>query len=72
MSIGKGPKINTNTPAAEPPRTDMSPAKQELGNEETSSENLKKKRKGRSALRIDPQHGGSGVSPGQTGVNIPS
>jgi hypothetical protein len=72
MSLG-GPKIpNPVAPAAEPPRPDESPAQQQLGAEEASSENLKRKKKGRNALRIDPQHGGSGVAPGQTGVNVPS
>ena len=72
MSLN-GPKIpEQKTPAAEPARPDESPAAQELGAEEASSENLKRKKKGRNALRIDPQHGGSGVAPGQTGVNVPS
>lgn len=71
MSLGK-PKIDVPTPAAEPPRPDIQGPQQQLGAEEVSSENLKKKRKGRGALRIDPQHGASGVSPGATGVNVPS
>ena len=73
MSLGKPPKIpEAVAPAAEPPRPDANPAAQQLGAEEASSENLKRKKKGRNSLRIDPQHGGSGVSPGQAGVNVPS
>lgn len=69
MSLS-GPKIPP-PPAAAPPTPNLEPAKQELGAGEESSAAMNKRRKGRSALRIDLQHGGSGLAPGATGVNVP-
>jgi hypothetical protein len=50
----------------------MTVAQQKLGGDEPESNKLKNRRKGRSALRIDLQSGGAGVSPGAVGVNVPS
>jgi hypothetical protein len=70
MSFSK-PKIQT--PAAAPPTPDITPAEQKLGSAENpTAAALDKRKKGRSALRIDLQHGGSGLSAGQTGVNVPT
>lgn len=63
------PKIKPT--AAAPPPMDMTPAQQELGGDNQKTMELARKRKGRSALRIDLQHGGSGLSAGGSGVNIP-
>lgn len=45
-------------------------AQQRLGVDEEGNRE-KRRRRGRAALRIDPQSGGSGAAVGATGVNIP-
>lgn len=63
------PKINNKTPAPPPPTPKIEPPKREIGGEDDQKASLRKKRKGRSALRIDPQTGG--VPNGGQGLNIP-
>jgi hypothetical protein len=70
MSLSK-PNIPP-PPAAAPPTPDLNPAEQRIGSENPTADKLNKRKKGRSALRIDLQHGGSGLSAGQTGVNVPT
>lgn len=65
------PKVNVPNPAAAPPTPDLTPPDQKIGKENSTSAGELRRRKGRSALRIDLQHGGSGLSAGQTGVNVP-
>lgn len=69
MSFAK-PKIKT--PAAAPATPDIRAPEQVLGGENPTTAAHLRKKKGRAALRIDLQHGGSGLSAGQTGVNIPT
>jgi hypothetical protein len=69
MSFSK-PKIST--PAAAPPPPDITPAMQKIGAGDPTADEINKRKKGRNALRIDLQHGGSGLSAGQAGVNVPT
>lgn len=72
MSFMK-PKVTTQSaPAAAPPTPDVAPAEQKLGSENPTADAINKRKRGRSALRIDLQHGGSGLTAGQTGVNVPT
>ena len=66
------PKPKIPTPAAAPPAADITPAEQKLGSNDARSNEQMRRKKGRASLRIDLQHGGSGMSPGATGVNIPT
>lgn len=61
------PKINSSTPARLPDPAPLEAPKQKLGGED--EDKLDRRKRGRSALRIDPQTGG--VAKTGTGLNIP-
>lgn len=62
------PKINTKTPAPPAPLPKPETPKRELGGERERTDFLRKK-KGRNALRIDPQVGG--VAATRQALNVP-
>lgn len=62
------PKVKTPSPAPAPAAPKIEKPQRELGDEADSQE-LRKKR-GRNALRIDPQTGGVAGGGGQ-GINVP-
>ncbi len=62
------PKITTQTAAAAPTVNKIEAPKRELGGDD--KEDPLRKRKGRNALRIDPQTGGVN-SNGGNGINVP-
>lgn len=73
MSIGKPQELRIPSPEVrQPTQPSLDAPALKLGSAPTAETNKNKRKKGRNALRINPQHGGTGVSPGQTGVNIPS
>lgn len=67
MSGPSAPKMKT--PAPPPPMPTMDAPRRELGDEKRVTE-IERKKRGRSALRIDPQTGGVS-SRGGAGINIP-
>lgn len=62
------PKIENKTPAAAPAAPKIEAPKRELG-DEGERKQLMRRKKGRNALRIDPQTGG--VPKGGQGINVP-
>lgn len=69
MSMPKTPKVETPAAAPEQPSLDL--AERRLGgSEDNTAEKMKNRKRGRSALRINLQPGGGGVT--STGVNVAS